>query len=92
MVDVVDFEALGVAVWLGAVVGFRVPSRLGTVLDLAGVGVGVGDLVTALVGGTVAVRRGVADGLIGRIGVGVAEASSVDVGIAVSGCSWPVAF
>ncbi|GAA1698016.1 hypothetical protein GCM10009745_50380 [Kribbella yunnanensis] len=90
MVDFVGFDARGVAVWLGVVVGFRVPSRLGAVLDRVGVGLtvfaGVG------VGVTDAVRRGVADGLVGRIGVGVTDASSTGVEAAVSGSSWLVTF
>jgi hypothetical protein len=58
--------------------GVRVPSRLGWVLDRVGVGVGI--FVFDRVGvGIGVVRRGVADGVVGRIGVtGVVSGASSD--------------
>jgi len=83
----------GVAVWLGFGDGFgvRVPPRLGAVLDRVGVGVGlfVFDRVGVGVG---VVRRGVDDGVVGRIGVtGVDSGGSSDAEVTdVTGLSWLV--
>jgi hypothetical protein len=81
---------VGVAVWLGFGDGFgvRVLPRLGAVVDRVGVGVGlfVFDFVGVGVG---VVRRGVADGVVGWIGVTGDEigASSFAVVTDVSGFS-----
>ncbi|WP_328523892.1 hypothetical protein [Kribbella sp. NBC_00359] len=83
----------GVAVWLGFGDGFgvRVPPRLGAVLDRVGVGVGlfVFDRVGVGVG---VVRRGVDDGVVGRIGVtGVDSGASSDAEVTdVTGLAWLV--
>ena len=80
----------GVAVWLGFGDGFgvRVPPRLGAVLDRVGVGVAlfVFDRVGVGVG---VVRRGVDDGLVGRIGVEIGASSDAEV-TDVTGLSWLV--
>jgi hypothetical protein len=84
---------VGVAVWLGFCDGFgvRVLPRLGAVLDRVGVGVGlfVFDRVGVGVG---VVRRGVYDGVVGRIGVAgvVSGASSIAEVTDVTGVSWLV--
>jgi hypothetical protein len=84
---------VGVAVRLGFGDGFgvRVEPRLGAVLDRVGVGVGrfVVDRVGAGVG---VVRRGVVDGVVGRIGVaGVEIGASSDAEVTdVTGFSWLV--
>ncbi|MGY4765429.1 hypothetical protein ACXC9Q_00770 [Kribbella sp. CWNU-51] len=83
------------AVWLGFGDGFgdRVPPRLGAVLDRVGAGVGlfVFDRVGVGVGVGV-VRRGVCDGVVGRIGVtGVDIGASSDAEVTdVTGLSWLV--
>jgi hypothetical protein len=82
---------VGVAVRLGFGDGFgdRVPPRLGAVLDRVGAGVGL--FVFDRVGVGV-VRRGVYDGVVGRIGVtGVDIGASSDAEVTdVTGLSWLV--
>jgi len=85
---VVVLVGLGVAVWLGfgEGLGVRVASRLGSVVLRVGFGlVAFGRVGVAL--GVRVVRRGVDDGLLGR--VGVRDASSVTE---VTGLSWLVGF
>ncbi|WP_406048089.1 hypothetical protein [Kribbella sp. NBC_00889] len=81
---VVVLVGLGVEVWLGSGAGFRVESRLGSVLLRVGVGLLVFGRVGVAFGG-VGVGLGVYAGVLGLIGVD--EASSVIEGI---GCSWLV--